>query len=346
MPPFSRPTSDTGCKCNNSGAPAPFALPTSSLSGEDLIFSAGKVSTQLPCCVHMKEFLFCDDDASEYPRCNFDTLSNATFTTFQVLTGENWNEPFQYAVKAVGMGWAFIYFVLLVVLSSWVALNLFLAILIDVFTSDNEEKLRKEEEKKEKRLAKQAKRKLESMRAARAADGDDFDSDDDEDALGHDSMGLSVIAPLANPQQFAAKKLKAMQKKKKEEEEVLANALLGDKMKRQHELSKALRKAEMEKLKERCLDFHPAFQPGIYSLGCLGPNSRMRVTVGEVVVSAWFDYFILLIILCSFITLAIDVPDPSKHYNLRPDQVYNFKFVLYLTDIICTIIFVAECVLK
>ena len=92
----------------------------------------------------MKEFSFCADDAREYPRCNFDTLSNATFTTFQVLTGENWNEPFQLAVQAIGMPSAFLYFVLLVVLSSWVALNLFLAILIDVFTSDNEEKLRKE----------------------------------------------------------------------------------------------------------------------------------------------------------------------------------------------------------
>ena len=295
----------------------------------------------------MQEFYFCADDASVYPRCNFDTISNATFTTFQVLTGENWNEPFQYAVKAIGMPLAFIYFVLLVIVSSWVALNLFLAILIDVFTSDNEEKLRKENDKKEQRLAKQAKRKIESMRAARAAEGEDIDDDDDDDdATGHDSMGLSVIAPLANPQQHATKKLKAMQKKKKEEEEVLADALLGDKMKRQHELSKALRQAEMEKLKERCLDFHPAFQPGVYSLGCIGPNSRMRVTIGEVVVSAWFDTFILLLILVSFTTLALDIPDPAKHYGLSPSQVYPFQTTLYITDLICTILFVVECVLK
>ena len=67
------------------------------------------------------------------PRSNYDSLFTSLVTIFQCLTGENWNEVYYDAARAVGAGGAAAYHLALVILGQFVILNLFLAILLGNF---------------------------------------------------------------------------------------------------------------------------------------------------------------------------------------------------------------------
>ena len=73
----------------------------------------------------------------ESPRSNYDTFLWSFVTTFQILTGENWNEVMWNGVL-VGGWFQLFYFIPCVMIGCFVVLNLFLAILIDEFSSHNE----------------------------------------------------------------------------------------------------------------------------------------------------------------------------------------------------------------
>lgn len=68
----------------------------------------------------------------EKPRSNFDNFGIASLTVFQILTGENWNEVLYNSVEATGEA-AIIYYVIVVVIGTFVVLNLTLAILLSNF---------------------------------------------------------------------------------------------------------------------------------------------------------------------------------------------------------------------
>lgn len=76
---------------------------------------------------------------STIPRHNYDTLSAAATTVFQVLSGENWNEVMYDCWKAAA--WLSpLYFLSLVVFGIFIVLNMFLAILLKQFDdNDNED---------------------------------------------------------------------------------------------------------------------------------------------------------------------------------------------------------------
>lgn len=78
------------------------------------------------------------------PRANYDSFLWGFTTTFQVLTLEDWNAVMYHAMNTVGPASA-LYFVLLVVLGSYMVLNLFLAILIDNFCNADEDDAKEEE---------------------------------------------------------------------------------------------------------------------------------------------------------------------------------------------------------
>jgi hypothetical protein len=66
------------------------------------------------------------------PRSNFDSLPAAVMTVFQVLTTENWNAVMYDGWRA--MGWhGVLYFVMLIIVGNFIALNLFIAILLGNF---------------------------------------------------------------------------------------------------------------------------------------------------------------------------------------------------------------------
>lgn len=68
---------------------------------------------------------------SDIPRSNYDTMPLSMITTFQVLTGEDWNSVMYNGWRATSFSWvAVLYFISLVVIGNFVVMNLFLGILI------------------------------------------------------------------------------------------------------------------------------------------------------------------------------------------------------------------------
>ncbi|KAJ9469642.1 Muscle calcium channel subunit alpha-1 [Diplonema papillatum] len=64
------------------------------------------------------------------PRANYDSLGDAILTTFQILTGEDWNVIMYTGMVAAG-DWVCVYFVAYYVLGNYLMLNLFIAVLLN-----------------------------------------------------------------------------------------------------------------------------------------------------------------------------------------------------------------------
>ncbi|GIL93482.1 hypothetical protein Vretifemale_20877, partial [Volvox reticuliferus] len=79
---------------------------------------------------------------SQVPRANFDNLLWAMFTVFQLLTGENWNN-IMYDSMRTTTPWASLYYIVVILLGTYLVFNLFIAILLDnltgVFSSDTQD---------------------------------------------------------------------------------------------------------------------------------------------------------------------------------------------------------------
>ena len=129
---------------------------------------------------HDKNHPYNDDDV-DIPYHNFDTLYWAMLTVFQVLSGEDWN-AIMYDGRRAGasghksLGWmASLYFISMVVLGSFIVMNLFLAILLSNLGADDGE----EEEEEEEGEAFLPSLFSPSQSAKIALEEDDDDDDDD-----------------------------------------------------------------------------------------------------------------------------------------------------------------------
>merc|ERR1711871_1939682 len=90
-----------------------------------------------------------DDDGTIYyvtSRKNFDTLLWALVTIFQTLTLEDWNAGMYEAVRGTGTQLAAVYYILLIMTGNYIMFNLFVAILIDGFGSDDSSSEKEENE--------------------------------------------------------------------------------------------------------------------------------------------------------------------------------------------------------
>jgi len=71
-------------------------------------------------------------------RANYNTMTWALFNTFNIMTAENWNNIMYDGWRATETGYSFVYFMLVVVLGQILAMDLFLAILLSNFASDED----------------------------------------------------------------------------------------------------------------------------------------------------------------------------------------------------------------
>ncbi len=74
------------------------------------------------------------------------------------------------------------------------------------------------------------------------------------------------------------------------------------------------------------------------TLNMFGPENKFRMLIAELVQMKFFDTFIIILITCSTITLALEKPlnDPDSDYNNA----------LYYCDLAFSICFGVECLLK
>eukprot|EP01062_Namystynia_karyoxenos_P067252 TRINITY_DN6115_c1_g1_i1.p1 TRINITY_DN6115_c1_g1~~TRINITY_DN6115_c1_g1_i1.p1 ORF type:complete len:2160 (+),score=713.69 TRINITY_DN6115_c1_g1_i1:175-6654(+) len=71
------------------------------------------------------------------PRSNYDSLHLSLVTSFQIISGEDWNQVMYMAMRATG-DWLCVYFVLYHTIGSYIILNLFIAVLLSNRNADKE----------------------------------------------------------------------------------------------------------------------------------------------------------------------------------------------------------------
>ena len=80
------------------------------------------------------------------PRENFDSLANSMLTVFQIITGENWNNVWYSGMRSSARVFAVPYFFSLFIIGQYVLLNLFVSIIVEVFSSRSNTLMQREQE--------------------------------------------------------------------------------------------------------------------------------------------------------------------------------------------------------
>lgn len=275
--------------------------------------------------------------AAEIPRGNFDSLTWASVTIFAILSGENWNANMYDGIRAAedpGIGVA--YFVSLVVLGGMIVMNIFMAILLANFdelgASHGEEEEDGEDGEEEKSLQEDG---GESGLSGGGGGGDD-DKRKRNPSVAPDP-GFELGTNGSKKQQSA---------EVKPGDGIGRNGpatQLGRAMGLTSDAPKELGPNVFE---------HPAsFRPKDEAEGVAVNTSKLppapspttawgnlRALCLKVVTRKWFDNGILVCIILSSVTLAIDSP--------LSDPTTPLSMALVVLDWIMTIIFSVEMVLK
>ncbi|XP_069691068.1 voltage-dependent T-type calcium channel subunit alpha-1G isoform X2 [Periplaneta americana] len=138
----------------------------------------------------------CDEIVNRHPQCvcdrkHFNNILWATVTVFQILTQEDWNVVLFNGMEKTSH-WAALYFVALMTFGNYVLFNLLVAILVEGFSAERNE--RREREQRE--LAKQAQlaHKCEYSDNLSSFDGSRSSSSSETDSCTQGRMSMSVCA--------------------------------------------------------------------------------------------------------------------------------------------------------
>ncbi|KAM8976679.1 voltage-dependent L-type calcium channel subunit alpha-1S [Pelodytes ibericus] len=265
-----------------------------------------------------------DFEDTEIRRSTFDNFPQALITVFQILTGEDWNSVMNNGIMAYG-GPVFpgvlvcLYFIILFVCGNYILLNVFLAIAVDNLAeaeSLTSAQKAKAEERKRKKLARENPDKSEEERLLLAKKLE-------QKAKGE---GIPTTAKL---------KIDEFESNVNEIKDPYPSAdFPGDDEEEEPDIPLSPRPrplAELQ-LKEKAVPMPDASSFFIFS-----PTNKIRVLCHRIVNATTFTNFILLFILLSSISLAAEDP-------IRPDSFRNQ--ILYYFDIVFTVIFTTEIVLK
>ncbi|CAF3704659.1 unnamed protein product [Adineta steineri] len=87
------------------------------------------------CCTCIENDIFKNESSCIEERKNFDSLTSAVLTVFQVLTQEDWNEVLYNGMEKTS-AWAALYFIALMTFGNYVLFNLLVAILVEGFSTE------------------------------------------------------------------------------------------------------------------------------------------------------------------------------------------------------------------
>jgi len=245
----------------------------------------------------------------ESTRSHYDNFGIAMLTTFQILSGENWNEVLYDAVNSTSYA-AIVYFLLVVVIGNFLVLNLFLAILLSKFSTGEPPDI-----------------SIDAMitcfknclGAASSQVTPEDEVQEEEDTL---EQRLE--------QQFGQLRMSGATATKR----LSLAAMYQDESKRQ--LEEERRKDEAGWLGPNDPDT-PLVCTGD-SLFCLSPTNCLRVFLGQMIDCPLFQNSVLFCIFVSSLLLAADEPGL--------DQDSDFAHFLKMTDWVFTIVFTLELMIK
>ena len=254
----------------------------------------------------------------ERSRAHFDTFLWSSLTVFQILTGENWNEVLYDGVKGAGW-WSSIYFISCFLFGNYIVLSLFMAILLGNF------EVVPPDEQDEAASAK-VRNKIKKV-------------------------FLKFIKTVAYPVTCVTDKVKNYFNLHqnpieivavKEEQNINAEEQNEENENDAPHFSRSRTFRNTSLFTEQQDGGSNPEQINIpkyeFSLGCIYSNCFLRRLCITIVAHKWFDRFIMFLILISSILLCLDEPGLDSKSNLAQ--------FLYYADIIITILFTIEMVIK
>ena len=254
------------------------------------------------------------------PRSNYDNLGVALLTSFQILTGEDWNIVMYTGMRATG-DWVAIYFVIYYVIGNYMMLNLFIAVLLanrDLMPEESNESVAgsDEEEEEEEELE-----EIEGLQEE--AEEDPFLLNE---MITSNNIQLEADSPRASWNKLGE----------------------GDEKKPSFKRRKSKRKstateddiASPRKRKEIVHGDHlfTRLQESETSMFFLKKDNPLRKAMTKVTESNRFELLVLLAIAMSTITLAIESP-------LRPPD-HPTEVTLGVINYVMIWVFLAECLSK
>ena len=254
-----------------------------------------------PCVEGASTLTVCPDPNLEpMPRFHFDYFQPAMFTVFVLLTGK-WTEAMVPATRVTGFV-AVIFFVLCVVIGIYLIMNLFVAILLNAFAEDFQESALESRSK--------------SGARSRSEDNDDEDDDDDEAAGGKDPellLAQRLVPASATLAQNASDGRQSPSK-----------GTVAYKAEQKVKKALARKRAKVEVFTEQS-EWRDTF-------ACLPPGSRWRELCVTAAASPYFDPIIIVVILASSVTLAIDSPRIDETSDLATTlRSFDHAFLLIFT---------------
>ncbi|KAE9315095.1 hypothetical protein PR003_g19081 [Phytophthora rubi] len=300
------------------------------------------------------------------PRLNFDTFLWSVITVFKIITSDNWNENMYDIIRSNGM-FAALYPISLIVFGNFIMMNLFLALLLDKFSSGDEEQA-KVKEMATKKLA----RKMPSMKVAPltlpTSENDpshhsELDKTQPKDAVVYDP--LQVLSPARGDSETNGEKSMTTDdttNNAKEGPSVLATASGATGMKKPVELKEFIlnHSGKSTRILKQVIDAKQRVESEMTPRGSekgygeltasqgffhgLKGNSlfifpgdcRLRQRAVNLIAHPFFDSIVLALVAASSITLAIDNPllDPESKQAIglkRLDMAFAIIFAFEMT---------------
>lgn len=278
---------------------------------------------------------------AKIPRENFDNLLSAFVTIFQILTAENWNTVMYNGWRSTNWTAVF-YFVSLVVLGNFIVLNLFLAILLGNFQSDEEDepvtdrrpttrrrsslsdvskvaKVIVEQKLRSNRVVPEPAptKKLEPIRDASFKE--DHLSKPNSPTTSTTDMYTRTLTGYVEPQR---KKAAIIERR-------TFSALVPDGTSPFMRARKSFIHAISDAHLRRKI-------PNTKSLFLFGPGNPFRLILAKITLSQTFENMVLTLIIMSSITLAVDSPlnDPDSTFGLILQGI-DFLFTVVFTIELC-----------
>lgn len=264
------------------------------------------------------------------PRSNFNTFGDSMMTLFQVMTGENWNEVLYGCMNAPKGGWMGLPFVVgWFSMSNFLLLEFFVAVILDNFQIEDEEKM----EMQMAQHAKERKGKLvQKLREIKAAHLD----------------AVSVNSKLAAAEKERRKSLFASSPSKSagddgsDTEDVIPLLESGNSFKAWNALPSMPSQSTMDACDgelgassvSRLLLLRPSFVTS-RSLLVFGVNNPLRKLCQKISSNKYFDWVIIVFIIFSSICLAmenrktkVELNDFFKATDMMFLVVFSIEFVI------------------
>eukprot|EP00347_Sterkiella_histriomuscorum_P011811 403371009 len=254
---------------------------------------------------------------------NFDNLINSFTTVFIILTNDGWAAIFYDCYRTVGSTVSILFFISLIIFGQKIMLNLFLAILLENFdeeslNQDIKDKLESYKDKDEQKLTRWQfivqKSELCWNKCRKRQNKQKLD----------ESLAFTMRS-------FKNSSTNLFQAKAQDESMQSSKNLLEQS---QNGMSPIKRRKQNQFLNTNSIENGPV---GI-SLNIFTQQNRLRQFIFKLVTNTKFDIFIIIVIIVSGVQLAMERPlnDPNSQYQQS----------LVILDILTTIIFCLECVLK